>query len=409
MFATGQHPVRSAIRKPPVFIRYCAPKWVDNIKAVILKKILSLVKREDLEGGKFENAWSEQGRTLRFKNGSLIRFFSYEQDINVFGGDDIDAFYMDEHAPYPIYLENMARTIDRNGYGVLTMTPEAGITWEEDVIVNSKDPGIDFRFFSTFDNPHLSRDGIAELEKALGDDILKEAKLYGRFVALAGLVYSNYNPNINFVPYRTLPSHLSRTFSINPHLRIPTTWNVGVWHEGICHIELEGSFEPGRGGITELKAAIRTSLMQLPKGAKIGLWIGDEAMGGDGLNVFGQKSVLAQLAEGQDGFPIIPTNQSSDKAFEAGVMRVREMLNVEPITQKPRLYIMRNCPNTHREFLRWQFREKTKIDEQLLREHVQTVNKEWLDNVRYIVMAEPIATGTVTVQGTGAKDPFTGW
>ena len=158
-----------------------------------------------------------------------------------------------------------------------------------------------------------------------------------------------------------------------------------------------------------MKAAIRTSLMQLPKGAKIGLWIGDEAMGGDGLNVFGQKSVLAQLAEGQDGFPIIPTNQSSDKAFEAGVMRVREMLNVEPITQKPRLYIMRNCPNTHREFLRWQFREKTKIDEQLLREHVQTVNKEWLDNVRYIVMAEPIVTGTVTVQGTGAKDPFTGW
>ena len=42
----------------------------------------------------------------------------------------------------------------------------------------------------------------------------------------------------------------------------------------------------------------------------------------------------------------------------------------------------------------WQYRRVTTVDEELGREKYQQVNKEYLDNVRYIVMAESmVATG----------------
>lgn len=413
---TGRHPTLSERFPVPVTGWICAPKYEDNVKQVILKKFQTFCQRKELRGGNWDDAWSERERTLYFANGSRLRFFSFEQgraSIDVFSGADIDFFWCDEHVPRDIYLELLARTVDRNGIAMLTMAPDkgGGITWELDDIVENapNNPDIAVWFFTTFDNPYLSREGIAQLDRALANDPLRDAKLYGKFVGLAGLVYPMYQRNIHYIPYRELPASFFWVFSINPHLRIPTVWNVGCYGEGTLWVVLEGSFEPSRGGVPELKAAIRASLMKLPKGVRIGLWIGDEAMGGDGLNVFGQPSVLSQLSQGTDGFPIIPTNQSSDKAFEAGVMRIREMLQVDPVTGKPGLYLMQTCPETNKEFERWQFREKTRTDEQLLREHTQTVNKEYLDNIRYMAMAEPVRPGKVTVQSLGAKDPYTGW
>ncbi len=408
MFATGTHPIRSAIRKPPVYIRYCAPKWEDNIKAVIVKKFQQMVRRVDLLGGSWVTAWSEKARTLHFANGSIIRFFTYEQDVNVYGGDDIDAFYMDEHGAEKYYVENIARTIDRNGYGVLTMTPEAGITWEEDkiVVASERDKNIEFWHFTTYNNPHLSKEGIAELEKAITDDALREAKLLGRFVALSGLVYPQYNPNVHFIPDRDIPKEWPRTFAIDPHHRKDTAMLWGAWSpDGEVFFYRESKFSPRAGGVPELAAHIRAK----SAGDKIQLWIGDEAMGGDGLNIFGEKTVIEQLRA--QGIPIQGTNQASDKTFEAGIFKIREMLTPDAVSGKPRIYVMRSCPMLNKEFLRYQYKEETKADEQTFREQVRKVGDDLLDDARYIVMSGPRDSEPIRVNNSSYRsdvDSFTG-
>lgn len=53
----------------------------------------------------------------------------------------------------------MARLVDRNGYLVLTMTPEAGMTWEEQEILQrwkDGDPDYQVWFFDSRKNPYLS-------------------------------------------------------------------------------------------------------------------------------------------------------------------------------------------------------------------------------------------------------------
>jgi hypothetical protein len=109
--------------------------------------------------------------------------------------------------------------------------------------------------------------------------------------------------------------------------------------------------------------------------------------------------------------PIIPTNQSSDKSFNSGIFKMREFLLPDPISRKPRLYVMQSCPNINREFNMWQFKTRTKTDEESLREHTQTVNKEWLDCVRYMVMAEQTVSGgsAITCADDGERDSITGW
>lgn len=386
-FLFGQHPVRSELRKPPVFIRYLAPSYEDGIKAVIHKKIKELAPRHLLKGGTWSTAWQEKARTLTAANGSVMRFFSYEQDVNKMGGDDVDAVYLDEHAPHNMFIESVARTVDRNGYIVLTMTPEAGITWEEEAIIEASefDDQIEFWTFSTFDNPHLSKEGVEQLAKLITDPRLRDAKMLGRFVALSGLIYPMFDKSIHVVPdLNDIPVHWHQQFIIDPHHRKPTAMAWTAWDPdgNACYVHRESEFAPSSGGVPELAAHIRVK----SSGLHIDDWIGDEAMGGEGLNIHGLSSVLAQLRG--EGIPVVGTNQASDKAFAAGVSKLRSMLTPDPVTNLPRFYVCQSCTRTIKQFHTYQYRTITKVDEELLREHVRNINDDYPTIGRYAVMAE---------------------
>jgi phage terminase large subunit-like protein len=365
-----------------------APSYEDGIKAVIHKKIKELAPRHLLKGGSWPTAWSEKSRTLEAANGSKMRFFSYEQDVNKMGGDDCDAVYLDEHAPEKMFIESVARTVDRDGYLVLTMTPEAGITWEEEKIIEASehDPDIAFWTFSTFNNPHLSKDGIAQLEKLITDERLRDAKLYGRFVSLSGLVYPQFDRGLHVVPDGSIDikPHWHQQFVIDPHHRKPSAMLWTAWDPdgNVCYVHQEAEFPPSAGGVPELAAFIRVK----SSGLKIDDWIGDEAMGGEGKNIYGQGSVLSQL--NTEGIPVVGTNQASDKAFAAGVSKIRSMLMPDPVSKQPRLYVAESCTKTIKQFMTYQYRKETAVDEELLREHVRNINDDYPTCARYAVMAE---------------------
>lgn len=414
LFATGAHPIRSEHRKPPVFIRYIGTSWEDGIKRVIHKKFKQMTIRKHLKGGSWATAYSEKSRTLTFKNGSIMSFMTSEQDVNKHGGDDVDAVYIDEHLPLKYYNENLMRLIDRNGYMVGTMTPELGVTWEADHVKYPPEGVlVEHWFFHTEKNPHISKEGVAMVVASIKDPLLRKAKLYGEFVPLTGMVYPMYKPNLLMIQDFDIPYHWGRTCIIDPHLRKFTAIVWMAWSpDGDCVVYRTKKVKLV---VEQLAQFLRAQ----SAGERIDLWIGDEAMGGEGKNIFGEPSVLAGLQS--CGIPVMPTNQSSDKSFKMGVEKVRSYLTPDAVSGKPKLRIFEslNTPPEYIdgkltgsifwEFSKYRFRAELKLDEETFREKVATVDDDYMDDLRYGLVAGSIDQDSGVREPPKEVDSFTGW
>lgn len=386
-FALGKHPVWSKVWEPPVKIRYCAPSYEDSIKGVILVKFQEMTPRHELKTGDWDTSWSEKGKTLYLKNGSHIRFMSFEQRPNKFGGADLHAVYSDEHGSKRHYRENKARLADYNGFFVSSMTPEDGsIVWEKQHIKRRRGDHCEVWKFSTFGNPHLSPAGVEEMKRSITDERVLRVKMYGDFAALAGLIYEEFNQSIHVLPRRDIPSDWYRICGIDPHLKKDTAILWGAYSpDGELFIYRAHKVHMT---VDELKRFIRVK----SEGEKINLFLADEAHGGEGTNIFGERSVIDQLNSGEDRIPVIGTNQGSDKSFQAGINKVREMLQVEPVSGKPSLFLVRgdsDIDGVIDEFDEYQFIPDSPADEMTFRERVRKIDDDYMDIIRYMVMAGP--------------------
>lgn len=405
-FCTGTHPIRSINRKPPVKVRFVGPCWSggNGVKDVIQPKFKQMVKRVDLLGGSWASALKDKGTQLHFANGSVVYFMSAEQDVDKFGGADLDASYNDEHYDIRIFRENMARLADRNGFYVHSMTPESGaVTWEKKHIKSNANR-LRWWQFSIYKNPHLSKEGVEQFAGAISDEATRRVKLEGEFAALAGMVIPQFREDLQAVDDHKVMELLRSTanihgfFAIDPHIKKETAMLWGF-------LTREGDWYFYRAvkkfmTVPQLKNFIRAQ----SAGERIQTWIGDEAMGGEGLNIYGQESVLKQLADGVDAIPVVPTNQSSDKTFEAGIMRLRYLCTPDPITQKPRLYVARDGARALLdEFDEYQFIPDQKADEMTFRERVRKVNDDLISDARYIVMAESVGGDVEVKSAMGSK------
>lgn len=148
-----------------------------------------------LVGGSLDKAWrGAPSYTLRFKNGSLIEFMSYEMDLNKFGGVPRHVVGYDEPPPFKIRQECQYRTVDYGGFEVFAMTPLDGgnVGWiKRDIFKKRESPGITVVRGSIHDNPTLDE---SAKESALGDttDIWRRAREFGDFVDMGGLIYDNF-------------------------------------------------------------------------------------------------------------------------------------------------------------------------------------------------------------------------
>lgn len=164
-----------------------------------------------------------------------------------------------------------------------------------------------------------------------------------------------------------------------------------VWRaidpDGISFTYREAEFAPTDGGVKELAEFIRTK----SAGDKIDQWIIDEAMGGDGLNVYGQQSVAKQLRA--YGIPVVSTNLESDKTFDSGISRMRSKLNPDPVTGKPTHFVFESCRRTVKQYETYRYKKETKADEETFREHVRNVDDDFVTCDRYGMCAEPEVGG----------------
>lgn len=401
--ATGTHPTLSVRFPPPTYGRYCSTTWEDGAKRVIIPKFYEMTPRRYLLGFNWETAWNAQSRTLTFNldgdpklRGSTISFFTYTQPIDAYKGDDLDWAMMDEHAPQKYFTENLARLVDRNGLLALTMTPEAGMTWEKKEIVEpglAGDPEKRIWFFDSRLNPHLSKEGLQALIDQIGvDSPLFKAKIEGRFVALEGLVYPMFSENVHLIDPFKIPLDWHKQIVMDAHLKTAAAIGWYAWSKrGNVYKYREAEWRPTSGGAPELANFIR---VKSAGDVKINDWILDEALGGKegdkdnpSFNVFGQKNLIDQLNDA--GLPFVGTNVASDKSVMPGIMKVRQFLTPNPLTGLPRFFIFRTCPKTAAQYLIYQWLSDSQADEKVYRERIRKIEDHHLDDDRYAIMAEP--------------------
>lgn len=320
---------------------------------------------------------------IQLTNGSLIGFKSCDQGRAKFQGTSQHWIWFDEEPPEDVYSECKMRVLDTVGDMWGTMTPLQGLTWVYDVIYMNEpqDKEVKYWLIQWADNPHLSREAIAQLESTMSDEE-REARQYGKFVAMSGLVYKEFVEDIHVIDPFDVPRSWYDNISIDPGLDAPLSAhfyavdgdnNIYVieehyqsgqsveWHAEQLHAIANRLGWPKRNGV--LDALIDSAANQRTLAAERTV-----------TELFYEHDVLADTGV--------------EKDIWTGLQRVKQYLKLRDNPQvdvwprgKPKLFIFRNCVQMIREIksYRWKPDEDKPIKK----------NDHAMDDLKYYIMSRP--------------------
>lgn len=394
-WARGNHPYRRITR--------ATEGWVVSLtnevqRDVAQKKLLSYLNPEWIVDVKvrmgraddYENAVIDYILVRSIHGGiSKIGFKSCDQGRAKFQGTSLDWVWFDEEPPEEIYKECKMRVIDRRGNIWGTMTPLMGLTWVHDVIYlnEANDPEVWCGSMQWSDNPWLSAEEIASLEVTMTDEE-REARQYGRFVAMSGLIYKEFNEQIHVIDPFPVPREWFDTISIDPGMEHPLSCHFYACdHDGTVYVIAEHY----KNGWT-----VEQHAQSIKKIAQDIDWKFDNYGRLEGIidgaatqrTLQAEKNVVELFAE--HGINLTATSKQQKDQW-TGIQRVKEYLALREANDKqafprgkPRLFIFRNCVNMIREFKSYRWKPDT--DGEVIK-----TGDDAMDDLRYYIMHRPEA------------------
>ncbi len=269
---------------------------------------------------------------------SKIGFRSCDQGREKFQGTSLDFVWFDEEPPYDIYQESRMRVLDKKGEIFGTMTPLKGLTWVyNEIYLNSNhDENVWYTLMEWADNPYLDKNEIELMSKAMSSEEL-ESRRYGKFAMSGGLVYKEFDENVNVIEPFKVPKEWYDNISIDPGLNNPLSahWYARDY-DGNVYVIAE-HFDKGKDVAyhAERIKAISQRLDWHYYNGKIRALI-DSAAGQRTLA--SSKSVVELFAEND-----ILVNPKVNKDMFSGINRVKRYL--KDGEGKPHLFIFKNCVN----------------------------------------------------------------
>lgn len=371
---------------PPFGCRILAPS-VQVLELVIYEKLRELLPDHALMGGSWQKAYDKVLRLLRFKNGSMFQFMTYEQDVGKMGGATIQRIHYDEEPPRQHRIENRIRTLRYGGDEIFTLTPLSGLSWAYEELWEEKGEELSKNIFlnekqsmgtvivDMDDNPYLNEENKEAALRGLSEQE-KDARKSGRFVHFAGLIYDDFDPHKHVVePFDLDPREqpFNVVVAIDPGYR----FRCAVLYCAVMPDETMYIFdeiyeqEKSVGRIAEMIHQTNTMHGVLPI-----YYVIDPAA----RNRNHQTGRNDQMEYSDHGINTI----AGQNEVGTGIGRVREKI------QNEQLKIFSNCRNLIKEFTTYRWREGPRSGEDGKPTPVKTKDHA-LDALRYAVMSRPYA------------------
>lgn len=342
---------------------YLNKDWIEDI-------VMSSGRKSSMDMGVID--------TILIKNvfggTSRISFKTCDQGREKFQGTSLDFVWFDEEPPFDIYLECKMRVLDKSGEIFGTMTPLKGLTWVYDTIyLNSlNDDQVWHIHMQWGDNPFLNKSEVDSFSSSISADELKSRR-YGEFVGNGGMVYNEFDENVNVIDPFDVPHEWYDTISIDPGLNNPLSahWYATDYDGNIYviaeHYEAKRNIEYHANCIKSICDRLGWKRSYL---GYIEALIDSAA---NQKTLASEKSVSELFAD----FGIM-VNPKVNKDLFSGINRVKSYF--KNASGQSRLYIFRTCTNMIREIKGYFWGSG---------ENPIKKDDHSLDELRYYIMTKP--------------------
>ena len=211
-------------------LSYINPEWIEDV-------VMISGKRESMAYGVIDKILIKNV----FGGISTIGFKSVDQGREKFQGTSLDYVWFDEEPPLDIYTECKMRVLDTSGVIFGTMTPLKGLTWVYNTIYlnERQDEDVWYEHISWQDNPFLDEKTVLKLQSTMSEDELNSRK-FGNFTTGGGLVYNNFDENVNVIEPFNVPKEWYDNISIDPGYKNPLSCHwYAVDYDGNIYVIAE--------------------------------------------------------------------------------------------------------------------------------------------------------------------------
>lgn len=360
--------------------------WDDHVKAII-----DICKQQGMiEGDHFKINNSDL--SVRFKDRGKYVVDGADNIDSLRGKSDWGGVVMDEFASWKNKRYAWEEVIEPNlsvheAWAIISGTPKGyeyfhrlvkmgdhrgiieGEAYDEDKqIVKAHRDFLSFRFTS-YDNPFLSRRFLDSKKERLTESAFNQEYM-GRFEKYTGLIYKDFDRNV----------HVIEPFVPPPSWQHYRGMDFGAVNATVClwvAIDPQGNFYIydeyyNSGQRTEFHAGVILNKTR-PNIQVIITW----------RDPSGEQAGLDYAGFGLVTTPA-PKIYNPDKDWVlSGIDKVSQLLKVNSLSKKPRLFITRNCVKTINEFESYHWLE-TKTGEKI-KDQPDKVDDHCMDTVRYIV------------------------
>lgn len=365
--------------EPPFLCRIMAPSF-PVLETTLYEKLQELLPKDQLMGGSWKTAFDKNLRVLNFVNGSKFFFQTYEMDVAKMGGATLDRVHFDEEPPWRVFNECRMRVAVRGGDLLFTMTPVEGLTWTYDMLWKKRGEEVapdSFRgeevevvTVDMADNPALTPQAI---EAALAGMSKEErtARKEGRFVALHGLIYADFDVERHRVPEAPVPENVNVVVGIDPGLRnrAAVVW-VYLRGDDQMVVFQEGYYED----MTARQVCEQIHKVNADLGVSPLYYVIDPSA----RNKNHQTGRSDQMEYADNGIVTI----AGQNSVTAGINRIRERF------QNDRLYIQKHCSFLLDELQKYRWKQPPRTGEDG-REAPVKKDDHLCDALRYAVMSRP--------------------
>jgi phage terminase large subunit-like protein len=348
--------------------------------------------------------WWPKGRYQEFKGGHnyvslykagewILEVMTYEQLPEQHEGANLGLVMFNEPPPKNLWTPNISR-LRAGGMAVVGMTPLTEAGWIFDDVVPRHEQFIVYADVEAACKQHGIRGHLehSQIEKMIAeyDHDEREARIEGKALYLKGLIYKQFSTHVHVLKETVLPPANATIFqSVDPHSDKPF---ASLW-----------AFVDARGDVYIYDEwpnidfyKWRNCQLSIPEYVQI---FRDKEQGHPAPTKriidrhFAEVSHLSGMTrktlrdEFRDvGVDFTPSYQALEEV-DTGIAKVREYLTFNsdrPMdwTNKPKLFINPHCVNTIKSFQRWSRDPKTG--------KVQDEHKDFMDCVRYLLMADPV-------------------